>query len=211
MPNPTADFIGMAPLQKQAQPTPQPTPDPINAAMQSVQSKYPIFKNIPMAVTRASGPYESETYMPWDEENPQKGKLHVQLRSQGVQAQTGQQLHDTIASEGLHYLGAKQPDGQPVNPQWYALKQQFQQALTPRDVELAKQRWQEEQKNGEKRPFQQFMDQSYLDMFFRGYLFPQNQGPEWVARQGKWPPQQAQIMEKARALMQGQNAPSQNR
>ena len=191
--------------QPQAQPSATPTADPFNAAIGQVQSKYPIFKDVPMAVTKGSGPYHSETYMPWDEENPQRGKLHIQLRSPEAQAQTGDQLHNTIVTEGMHYLGAKKPDGSPVNPQWYALKQQFRQAMTPRDLELAKQHWQDEQKSGgEKRSFDQFMDRSYLDMFFRGYLFPENQGKEWVDRKGKWPPQQAAVMEKARSLLQGQ-------
>lgn len=160
---------------------------------------------MPLAATTGSGPYESEVYQPWDDQNPNKGKFTVELRSAKSKGQTGQALQDSIAAESFHYLGATKPNGIPVDPTWYKLKQQFRQTLTPRDLELAKQHWQEEQKSGEKRSFDQFMNQSYLDMFVRGYIFPESQGREWVNRKGKWPAQQSAVLDKMKQLLMTSN------
>jgi hypothetical protein len=141
--------------------------------------------------------------MPWQDDNPVKGKLNIQLRPP-TQGQTGKQLEDTIAAESLHMLGAQKPDGTPAHPAWWQLKQDFRKTLTPQDMGLAKQAWQEEQQSGEKRSFDDFMNQSYLDMFARGYIFPENQGQEWVDRKGKWPAQQAKVLDQMRALLEKQ-------
>lgn len=177
-----------------------PAVDPYQSTIANVQQRYPRLKNVPLSVTTGTGPYESEVYQPWSQDNPNKGKFTIELRSARTKAQRGQDLEDSIAAESLHHLGTTRPDGKPVDPKWYALKQQYRQVMSPGDMRLAQQHWQEEQKSGEKRSFDQFMNESYLDMFFRGYLFPKNQGQEWVNRmqRGGWTPQQKQILEQMR-------------
>ena len=187
-----------------AKPRPTATPDPFSAATSSVQQRFPRLKNVPLNVTTGSGPYESEVYQPWQEDNPAKGKFTVQLRSDQAKSQRGRMLEDSIAAESFHHLGTLKPDGTPVDPEWWNLKQQFRQTLTPGDLKLAKQHWQEEQKSGEKRSFDDFLNHNYLDMFVRGYIFPESQGQEWVDRKGKWNPKQAAVLEKMKQLLQSQ-------
>jgi hypothetical protein len=182
-----------------------------SAAAQTVRKKYPILSNVPIKVTKAPGPYEDETYQPWGEDNPDPGNLSIQIRH--ARPKTQQELENIVTTESMHYLGTRKPSGEPVNPAWWNLKQQFRQAMTPRDMELAKQHWQEEQqqfastggKEGDKRSFDDFMNQSYLDMFMRGYMFPQSQGQEWVERQGHWPPAQAKILDQMQTLLRTGN------
>lgn len=185
-----------------------PAGDPsYTAAVQAVNRQYPLLANVPINVSRAAGPYQDETYMPWGEDNPTPGKLSIQLRA--ARPKTPQELQDIITTEAMHYLGNVKPGGEPVNPAWWNLKQQFRQAMTPRDQELAQQHWQEEQKafkdtggrEGDNRSYDDFMNQSYLDMFMRGYMFPKSQGQEWVERQGKWPPAQAKILDQMQRLL----------
>jgi hypothetical protein len=189
-------------------PTAMPTPDPYSAAAAGVQQRFPLLKNVPLNVTTGGGPYESEVYQPWDEENPAKGKFTVQMRSDAAKAERGQALQDSVAAETFHYLGTTKPDGTPVDPEWYGLKQQFIQTLTPRDLQLAKQHWQEENQTSkpeDRRSFKKFMDESYADMFVRGYIFPESQGKEWVDRKGKWPKQQSAVLDQMKQrLMQPQ-------
>ena len=197
-PSPASQMISVAPqMVKTAAPA-----DPYAGAVSAVQQRFPRLARIPLNVTAGKGPYESEVYQPWQSNNPAKGKFTVEMRSDKAKAQRGPMLQDAIAAESFHHLGTTKPDGKPVDPEWWNLKQEFRKTLTPRDLELAKQHWQEEQKSGEKRSFDQFMNQSYLDMFLRGYMFPESQGQEWVDRKGKWPSQQAAVLEKMKGLLQ---------
>jgi hypothetical protein len=181
--------------------------DPYAPAIQAVNRQYPLLANVPISVSRAAGPYQDETYMPWGEDNPAPGKLSIQLRA--AQPKTQQDLQDIITTEAMHYLGNIKPGGEPVNPAWWKLKQQFRQAMTPRDQELAQQHWLEEQKafkesggrEGDNRSFDDFMNKSYLDMFMRGYMFPKSQGQEWIERQGHWPAPQAAILDQMQRLL----------
>lgn len=200
-PSAATQLISSAP-QMASRAAPTPTVDPYSAAATAVQQRFPRLSRIPLNVTAGQGPYESEVYQPWDKDNPSKGKFTVQLRSERAKGQTGQMLQDSIAAESFHHLGTLKPDGTPVDPQWWNLKQQFRDTLTPGDLRLARQHWQEEQKSGEKRSFDDFLNQNYLDMFIRGYIFPQSQGQEWVDRRGKWNPQQAVVLEKMKGLLQ---------
>lgn len=175
--------------------------DPYASTVQAVKRQYPLLADAPLRLVKGAAnlPYEDETYQPWSEGNPFPGNVTVQIRH--AQPKTPQDLHDLLSSEALHYLGITKPSGEPVNPQWWALKQQFRGAMTPKDMELARQHWNEEQASGEKRSFDDFMNQSYLDMFFRGYMFPKSQGQEWVDRIGKWPPAQTKILDRMQQLL----------
>jgi hypothetical protein len=182
---------------------PTPTPqDPYAVPIANVKQRYPLLQQLPLAVSTGTGPYHSETYFPWEKENPLQGKLNIQLRSdRGIQ---GRQLEDAIASESLHMLGSMKPDGTPYHPEWFKLKQQLQQSLSPREQKLARDRWQDEQKSGEKRSFQDYLQHSHLDMLIRGYLFPESQGQEWIDRKkrGGWSPQSRAVLDQMHRMLE---------
>jgi hypothetical protein len=173
--------------------------DPYASAVQAARRQYPIYADAPIVVQKGAPglPYEDETYMPWSKENPSPGNVLIQTRH--FQPKTPEEMQTMIATEGMHYLGAMQPTGQPVNPAWWALKQKYRGAMSDKDMALAQQHWQEESKADPEhaRSFDDFMNQSYLDMFFRGYMFPKSQGQEWVDRmaRGGWSPQQRAILD----------------
>ena len=173
-------------------------PNPYSTAIRDVQQQYPLLRNVPFAVTDAPNkPYYSETYMPWDDENPVPGKLNIELRKQS--GLTGQPLEDALATESFHLLGATQPSGVPYNQDWYTLKQQLAQTLSPRELAVAQAQAQQNQ-----RPLSAEMQRSFLDMLIRGYLSPQSQGDEWIRRKASptgWTPQQQVILEQLKGLL----------
>jgi hypothetical protein len=179
--------------------------DPYAGIAQSMRRDYPLIANIPFTVSRGQGPYESEVYQPWDKENPTPNQFHIELRHYLDQPRSQDDIRRLLTGEMFHHLGHLKPDGTPVNPQWYGLKQEVINTLSPGDFANAQRNWQQASQNeGEKRSFADWMQQSNIDQFIGGTMFPLSNEQEWLQRARDLPrynPQQAKVIERMRQLL----------
>jgi hypothetical protein len=180
--------------------------DPYAPIIQSMRRDFPLIANIPFSVGKGTGPYQSEVYQPWSEENPTPGQFYIQLRHMLDRPQTQDDLRRAFTGEMFHHLGAIDPrTGQPVNSPWYQLKQEVINQMDPRDFANAQRNYAEAVKNdGEKRTFAQWMQESAIDQFIGGTMFPPSTEQEWVQRARDIPrynPQQSATIERMRQLL----------
>lgn len=135
--------------------------------------------------------YQSETYPPWERDNPNPGTWTTEAYSRefGVPGLTG---------EMLHALGAVDPRTQsPVDPQWLALKNQLIGQRTPRHEEIDRRAYQAE---GDRRGFDDWMQQSRADAYVRGYLTP-DAADNW-RRGGVYTPPMARTLDQMQQYLQ---------
>jgi hypothetical protein len=106
----------------------------------------------------------------------------------------------------FHHLGAIDPrTGQPVNSPWYQLKQEVINQMDPRDFANAQRNYANAVKEGgESRTFAQWMQESAIDQFIGGTMFPPSTEQEWVQRARDIPrynPRQSATIERMRQLL----------
>jgi len=181
-------------------------PDPYTAMLADIKSKYRLLSDVPIDVTKGSGPYYSETYQPWQADNPTPGQLHIEMRHYEDQPRSRQDTENLITGETFHYLGNVKPDGQPVDPKWYAMKQQVWQTMPQHERQNAHDRWIDEQANpnADKRSFERFLQESYLDQYIGGVMNPLGFEQEWRDRARSLPkvaPQQAAVINQMRQYL----------
>jgi hypothetical protein len=121
-----------------------------------------------------------EYYPPWESQNPNKGKITLEL----FEKMQGGTLTNALGGDLLHYLGGVNPQtGQPIDPQYHAMKQAVLGARTPQQDALDKRTYAEAVKNeGEKRSYWDWLQQSRIDAYIRGYVTPEMGGrypDEW--------------------------------
>lgn len=181
--------------------------DPYAPMLQSVRRDYPLLANIPISIGRnPTGEYQSEVFQPWDKDNPTPNQFHIELRHVLDQPQKPDDIRRLLIGESFHHLGAVNPQtGQPVNPRWYALKQEVINNMGDRDLANAKRNWANAVKNGgETRTFAQWMQESAIDQFIGGTMFPPSTEQEWIDRARDIPrynPQQSAVIEQMRQLL----------
>lgn len=180
--------------------------DPYAPIIQSMNRDFPLIANIPFSVSKGQGPYWSEVYQPWDKENPTPNQFHIELRKWAEQPHSDDDTRRLLTGEMFHHLGAVNPTtGQPVNPQWYGLKQEVINTMAPNDFKNAQLNWANAVKNeGEKRTFAQWMQESNIDQWIGGTMFPLSKDQEWLDRARDLPrynPQQAKVIEQMRQLL----------
>lgn len=155
-------------------------PNQYQRLMAEVGRENPAIGRQNIMVTSGSGQGYSETTpayepRPW---NPFSNKHAVQVYESG-QALRQPDLKNLLGGEALHVLGGVDPrTDKPTDPGFYALKQQFQNALTPQDLTRDRMTY---RASGDPRPFDQWMQQSRLDAYLRPALFPMATGtdPGW--------------------------------
>ena len=163
----------------------EPTQLPKNIVDQ-VKSKFPAYSNYLSRVVIHPGSTDTkderqvETYMPWEDENPNPGKLTIQPFHKSLLSD--QSLPNTVAGEMLHYIGGVDDSTKkPVDPAYYQLKQRVESSRTAHQVEVDHKEYQEAAKRGEDRPYQQWLDQSRIDEYIMGYIAPDKQA-EWIKK-----------------------------
>src|SRR5262252_9079329 len=91
---------------------------PYAPMIQAMHRDYPLIANIPFSVSKGTGPYQSEVFMPWDRANPTPDQFHIELRHFLDEPQTQGDIRGLLTGEMMHYLGTVDPrTGQPVSPQ----------------------------------------------------------------------------------------------
>jgi hypothetical protein len=126
-----------------------------------------------------------EFYPPWESQNPNKGRITLELFDQ----MKGPALTNALGGDMLHYLGAVNPQTkQPIDPKYYSMKQQVLNARTAHQDAVDRSIYQSAVKNGgEKRSYQDWLMQSRIDAYIRGYVTPEMGGrypDEW--RKNGW-------------------------
>ena len=126
-----------------------------------------------------------EFYPPWESQNPNKGRITLELYDQ----MQGPTLTNALGGDMLHYLGSVNPQtSQPIDPQYYAMKQKVMQARTPHQQATDRQMWEQLKRSGqESRSYDEWLQQSRVDAYIRGYVTPEMGGrypDEW--RRNGW-------------------------
>ncbi len=176
----------------QAQYGMQPIPGPHDNALATAVRNYPVLRPYRNALTTRSGTAsddrQMEFYPPWESDNPNPGRVTLEVYNQQMR---GPELERALGNDALHYLGAIDPrTGQPVDPHYHGLKQEFIQSLTPDQIAVDQRAYQRARGQGESRPFDDWMQESRADAYLRAFMSPQD-NPQW---QGVFnPAQQAQL------------------
>lgn len=121
-----------------------------------------------------------EFYPPWESTNPNPGKITLELYDQ----MKGPELTNALGGDMLHHLGAIDPKTkQPIDPKYYAMKRQVIASRTPRQEALDMKEYKlDRQFNGERRSYEDWLQQSRADAYIRGYVTPEMGGEypdEW--------------------------------
>ena len=177
----------------------------LESRLQQVQAKYPAFKNIPAKITSGPGNGYLEYYSPKEGRNPNPGKVTLEMRplSSSVDEPFLQSL---IAGDLTHYLGDMDEAGKPYDPKFYELKQQFGKTLTPDQHAISKQQFADYKQNGDINPdmtYEEFLNHSSIDMWMRGYLFPDPDNEFKQPGKGEYTLKQIQLLQKARKYIEG--------
>lgn len=115
-----------------------------------------------------------ETYLPWEDWNPHPGKVTTELYKPFTNKT---QLRDAIAGDLIHLAGAINPKtNKPVDPDYYALKQEVKKARTQQQIDMDYRAYKE---SGDKRSFSKWFNDSRAEAYVRGRLFPDDKD-EWA-------------------------------
>lgn len=160
----------------------------LNQVTQNVSTRFPKYAKYLSSVVISpsknskNDDRQVETYAPWESENPHPGKITIQPFKKELLTTEG--LSNTVASELLHHIGGVNPNtGKPVDPEYYSLKQQVGLARSPKQKEIDEKEYQQAQKQGDKRSFNDWFNNSRLDEYIMGYVTP-DKTDEW--RKNGW-------------------------
>jgi hypothetical protein len=173
---------------------------------------FAVLRGRPMPEDGSGGQLES--YPPEESFNPIPWKATTELFNQGATPEEQQQL---ITGDMLHRLGAiDATTGEPVDPEYRALKEQLLASMTPQqtaDNQKVFQWYQRPYRSADRggysdpRTFHQFMDTSRGDEYIMGAITP-DKGDYWRARPGTnqksmYTPEQDEILNKMRRYLFG--------
>jgi hypothetical protein len=152
-------------------------------ALQDVAATYPVLaphtKNVlAYDATPPKGSEDDglETYPPWEEFNPHPGKITIEVYKP---FQSRQEARDAIAGDLIHIAGAINPSTkQPVDSTYYKMKQEVKKARDAEQIAIDYKAYKDDVKNGEKRSFNKWFENSRSEAYVRGRLFP-DKNDEW--------------------------------
>lgn len=139
-----------------------------------------------------------EYYPPWEANNPNQGKNTIEL----YKNMQGQELQSSIAGDALHYLGSVDPrTNQPIDTNYYAMKQNLINSLTPQQRAIDQQAYQQElpMYHGKPPTYDDWMNSNRSDAYIRGYITP-DVNDEW-RKKGVYNTQQQQMLEGMRQYL----------
>lgn len=162
------------------QPPQQAPENEFGPALDAVAKNYPrlapYLPNVVVQRGKSDDDRQLEFYPPWERDNPNPGKITLEL----YRDMKGDALHSAIAGDLLHHLGGTDPEsGTPVDPQFYAMKRAVADSRDPRSVALDQRTHAAAVANeGETRSLKDWLDQSRIDAYIRGYITPDD-ADEW--------------------------------
>lgn len=142
---------------------------PTQNAIQQAQGDYPWLKRFgDIALTSGNGPFESESYMPKNPENPTPGRYGVQLRSAREKSDpTGWPA--LLGREGVDWLAR-------TDPAYKKVAYLFKQSMTPEQLKRSHQRFAKEQAEyppERKVSFDDWLHEAELQEYIGAYLVPE--------------------------------------
>jgi len=181
--------------------TPEMDPRLADVAQQFPRLK-PYLSNVKVQQGKKTSPKDDrglEFYPPWESRNPNPGKITLELYDQ----MKGPELTNALGGDMLHHLGAIDPKTkQPIDPKYYSMKRQVIAARTPQQEAIDKRQWQlARQFEGERRSYDDWLQQSRADAYIRGYVTPELGGKypdEWRKNKFYDAPQMKQAVEAIR-------------
>jgi hypothetical protein len=127
-----------------------------------------------------------EFYPPWESQNPNPGKITLEL----FDSLQGAALTTALGGDLLHYLGGENPQTKkPIDSDYWKMKQAVLNARTPQQDALDRRIYEQARKNeGEVRSYPDWLQQSRIDAYIRGYVTPEIGGryPDEWRRQGMY-------------------------
>ena len=173
--------------------------------LQSIGEQYPVLAPYAANTVVQRGNADDgrilEHYPPWESDNPNPGKITMELFDRSAK---GPQLQSLVAADMLHTLGAIDPrTGAPVDPSYYKLKQELAGSMSPEQHAMNQRAYEGERKfYPQGMPsYQDWMNSNRTDAYVRGGMFPEV-NPEW-ARPGTFTPQQADIFKRMKTYLGG--------
>lgn len=172
--------------------TPNPIAKPLDPRLVEVGKAFPrlspYLSKVAITQGKKTNPTDDrglEFYPPWESTNPQKGNITLEL----FDNLKGPQLTSALGGDLLHYLGAVDPSTRkPVDPDYWKLKQAVLGARTPEQDAVDHREYTNAiKRNGEKRPYREWLQDSRIDAYIRGYVTPELTGrypDEW--RRNGW-------------------------
>ena len=140
-----------------------------------------------------------EYYAPWESNNPNPGKSTVELYNRKLQ---GQDLTDSVALDMLHYVGGTNPQtNSPVDPRYYALKQQMGQEIGKANRKMDWEAYNQDTHQYGPQPYQDWLDKNRTDAYIRGIVSPR-MNPEWQ-QPGMYTPSMSTIGDQIKAYLAG--------
>lgn len=214
---PTTKDTVLGPIPEAKPPgVPEPTPEPqaqpgagekeIPAAVEAAKKEWPVLAphldnfKIQFGDTAAGDQRQLEYYPPWETDNPNPGKSTIEIYRKDM---SPDELKSAIAGDALHHLGSVDPrTNSPVDPKFMALKVELGDSLTPKQLAIDRKVYAEEG-NGDGRSFDDWMHESRLDAYIRGYLTP-DKVDEW-RKQNTYTPEQKATLNKMQAYLSGKS------
>ncbi len=151
---------------------PEQKPDP---SLGEVGKAYPkLVQYLPQVTVQRGKPEPNdnrqlEFYPPWESRNPNPGKITIEM----YRDFHGPERTNAIAGDLLHYIGARNPSTkQPIDPKYWAMKQQVVKSRTPEQKYLDDRLYEEAKRRGESRSFEDWMQESRADAYIRGWITP---------------------------------------
>ena len=173
----------------------------LDAVLESIRQNYPPLRDQNLRVRRGLKRTDGrllEFYPEWETYSPAPGSHTIEVYEPGLR---GSVLHDSVAGDALHLLGAVDPRTRaPVDPTFRAMKDSFKAAMSPRDMEREQIVYQKLVEQGrESRSFEDYFDRSRLDAYIRAGLFPMV-NPDWQ-KPGVFTPDQLGLLERMREYL----------
>ena len=141
----------------------------LEAAFGNVLQANPRLRNRSFAVQRGNGPGQLEFFPPGEAFNPNPGRPTIEVRNPDLQ---GEFLERALLGDALHFLGGVDDTGRPNDAAFRALKNDFVNALQPREIEFARRRFEQERQPQDRRSFEEWFDQVWADALIRGLIAP---------------------------------------
>ena len=140
----------------------------LKPAVDEAMRVFPRLQGQGFVVQRGAGEGQLEFFAPDEERNPNPGRPTIEIRNQAL---AGDALKSAILGDALHHLGSAAPV---FDPEFRALKERFMASLPQREMEFARQRFQQHQERfpDDRRPFTEWFDQVWADALIRGLIAP---------------------------------------
>lgn len=149
----------LLPIQKGAATDPRQLQ--LNQASEEIKALFPGLRLPNLIVEQGVGRGGAEAFPPDELHNPNPFSNTIQIRSQD----TEDRLQDLITTEKIQLFSK-------IDPQMKEFKQRFRQSLTLDQIERSRRRFEPREGFGDKRSFDEFMDQVDLDASIRAIMFP---------------------------------------